>query len=81
MSQRTSSTRRTYALYGLSWLRGCMSVVVALAALDEALARNALESGTLLIIHRRPQPARAHPDPRLSQTRTPGGHDITVLTC
>jgi hypothetical protein len=57
------------------------ALAAGLAALDEALARNALESGTLLIIHRRPQPAHAYPDPRLSQTRTPGGHDITVLTC
>jgi hypothetical protein len=40
-----------------------------------------VESGTLLVIDHRPRPARAYPDPTLSQARTPGGHDITVLTC
>ena len=52
--------------------------------MNEYLARHGLPSGALVIFDRRPRPAGACPDPRLSRlspARTQGGREIVVLTC
>jgi hypothetical protein len=50
-----------------------------LGQLDEYLSRLGLESGTLLIFDRRPSTVRGKPNPEITRTRTPSGHEVTLL--
>jgi hypothetical protein len=74
-----------------AWYRG-NPVATALVNLDELLEEHEMDSGILVLMDRRPRkgrrdagragraaPASRLPDPRITQARTPGGRDATVL--
>ncbi len=73
LTEEGTRSRRRWGQSAGSFLRS--------TRMDEYLARHALQSGALVIFDRRPRPAGASPDPRLSKARTTDRRDITVLTC